>query len=66
VKSLPGWLQVVAHVLPLTYATDGLRAVMIEGRGLNSGTVLLDLAVLLGFAVLFVVLGAATVRGEAA
>lgn len=65
-KSLPGWLQVVSHLLPLTYATDGLRAIMIDGHGLESGDVLLDLLVLAGFALLFVVLGALTLRGETA
>ncbi|HSM38872.1 MAG TPA: ABC transporter permease [Candidatus Limnocylindrales bacterium] len=66
VSAEPGWLQVVSNVLPLTYAVDGLRAVMLEGRGLESATLLLDLAVLGGFAVLMLLAASLTLRREVA
>lgn len=66
IETLPALLQPVARVLPLTYAADGLREVMIQGRGLSAPGVQLDLGVLVGIAALFVVLAAATIRREVA
>src|SRR5258708_19205902 len=34
---MPGWLQVIAHVNPLTYLVDGLRALMLAGNTDMSG-----------------------------
>jgi ABC-2 type transport system permease protein len=64
VSSLPDALQAVARVLPMTYAVDGLRAVLIRGADLADGQLQLDLAVLAAVAVLFVALGGATIRRE--
>jgi ABC-2 type transport system permease protein len=64
VDTLPSILQPVARVLPLTYAVEGLREVMIKGADLASRTVQLDLLVLAGIAVFFVVLAAGTIRRE--
>jgi ABC-2 type transport system permease protein len=66
VASEPGWLQVVSNVLPLTYAVDALRSVMLEGRGLGSSALLLDLGVLAGFCVLAIIAAAGTLRREVA
>ncbi len=66
IETLPGPLQPIARVMPLTYAADGLREVMIQGRGLAASGVQLDLAVLTAIAALFVVLAAATIRREVA
>jgi len=66
VASEPDWLQVVSNVLPLTYAVKALRAVMLEGRGLASSALLVDLGVLLGFCVLTIAAAAATLRREVA
>jgi ABC-type multidrug transport system, permease component len=66
IDQLPSLLQPVARVLPVTYAIDGLRQVMIAGADLTSGQVLFDLAVLTGIAAIFVVLAAATIRREVA
>ena len=66
IETLPGPLQPVARALPLTYAADGLREIMIQGRGLSASGVQLDLAVLVVIAALFVVLAAATIRREVA
>jgi ABC-2 type transport system permease protein len=49
---MPGWLKVVAHVNPLTYEVDAMRALMIRGGasahgvGLDFGVLLLAMAVL--------------------
>ncbi|MGH2454854.1 MAG: ABC transporter permease [Candidatus Limnocylindria bacterium] len=62
VASEPEWLQLVSNALPLTYAVDGLRSVMLEGRGLGSGALLVDVGVLVGFAALALVAASATLR----
>jgi ABC-2 type transport system permease protein len=64
IEQLPDLLQPVARVLPVTYAIDGLRQVMIAGADLSSGQVLLDLGVLVAIAAIFVVLAAGTIRRE--
>jgi ABC-2 type transport system permease protein len=66
VERLPDILQAIAHVLPVTYAVDALREVMIKGADFGTAAVQLDLAVLAGIAILFVVLGAATIKREVA
>ncbi|HEU6439990.1 MAG TPA: ABC transporter permease [Terriglobales bacterium] len=66
IEGLPNLLQPVARILPVTYAIDGLRQVMIAGADLSSPQVLLDLGVLTGIAAIFVVLAAATIRREVA
>jgi ABC-2 type transport system permease protein len=66
IDQLPGLLQPIARILPVTYAIDGLRQVMIAGADLFSPQVLLDLGVLAAIAAIFVVLAAATIRREVA
>ncbi len=34
VENMPGWLQIIANVLPLTYFSDALREIMTKGTGL--------------------------------
>ena len=58
------WLQPFFSVMPITYANQALREVMIKGQGL--GSIWGPLLALVGFAVLTVVLAALTVRKEAA
>ncbi|MCD7781391.1 MAG: ABC transporter permease [Methanosphaera sp.] len=53
--SMPWILQELAHILPLTYVADALRSIMLQGGGLAS--VALDIVVLLGFTLLFFVVG---------
>jgi ABC-2 type transport system permease protein len=50
ITTLPGWLQTVVHVLPLTWLTDAMHRVMNDGVGLS--TVALDCLVLAGWALL--------------
>jgi len=66
IENLPALLQPIARVLPVTYAVEGLRAVMITGADLASRTVQIDLAVLTAIALIFVVLAARTIRREIA
>jgi ABC-2 type transport system permease protein len=66
VERLPDVLQAIAHVLPLTYADEGLREVMLKGADLSSRTVQVDLAVLAAIAVVFVVLASTTIKREVA
>lgn len=62
VESMPRWLQVVARVVPMTYAAEALRAVMVAGAGLGDGTVLRDTLVLAGFCAFFLAAAALTLR----
>ena len=66
IEQLPSLLQPVARILPVTYAIEGLRQVMIAGADLSSEKVLLDLGVLAAIAAVFVVLAAGTIRREVA
>ena len=66
VAQLPDALNAVAHVMPLTYAIEGLREVMLKGADLSSATVQLDLLVLAGIAVFFVALASTTIKREVA
>jgi ABC-2 type transport system permease protein len=66
VSSLPDILEPVARALPLTYAVDGLREVLIKGSDLGSAALQLDLAVLAGVVALLAVLATATIRREVA
>ncbi|MFH1560056.1 MAG: ABC transporter permease [Chloroflexota bacterium] len=60
VEDMPGYLQAIARVLPLTYAVEGLQDIMLRGQTLSD--VGQELAVLAGLAVALLALAAATVR----
>jgi ABC-2 type transport system permease protein len=66
VNQLPDALNAVAHVLPLTYAIEGLREVMLKGADLSSRVVQTDLLVLAGIAIFFVALASTTIKREVA
>lgn len=53
--TMPWIFQKIAYLVPLTYANDALRAVMLKGAGL--GDVWIDVAVLIGFTLLFFAMG---------
>jgi ABC-2 type transport system permease protein len=65
-ERLPDVLRAISNVLPLTYAVDGLREVMLKGADLSSSAVQLDLLVLGGIALFFVVLASTTIKREVA
>jgi ABC-2 type transport system permease protein len=62
VATEPKPLQVVSDVLPLTYAVNGLRDVMVKGADLTWSSLQLDVGVVLGFLVLLVIAAVATLR----
>lgn len=64
VEELPGYLQPVAYLLPLTYGNWALRDVMLKGWGLAE--IWPNLLILLGFVALFVAVGALMTRREVA
>jgi ABC-2 type transport system permease protein len=66
IEQLPDLLQPVAQILPVTYAINGLRQVMIAGADLSSPQILLDLGVLAAIAAVFVILATATIRRDVA
>jgi ABC-2 type transport system permease protein len=57
VTIMPGWLQVVAHVNPLTYIVDGLRMMML-GQGMDPASLGIDFVVLLCITTALVLIGA--------
>ena len=59
-EMLPGYFQAAGKVMPLTYAVDGLKAIMLEGATL--GGIGKELGVLAGSAVAILALAALTVR----
>ncbi len=65
-QQLPELLRPLAYVLPLTYANQALRAVMIKGYGLEDPLVLRDIGVLLAFALIVALLATRTIRREVA
>ena len=66
VSSEPGWLQAISNVLPLTYAVNGLRDVMLKGADLGWASVQLDAAVVAAFCVVALAGATATLRRQVA
>ena len=64
IQTMPEVLQVVAQVLPVTYAADALRGVMVKGFTLAQ--VMPDMLVLLGFALLMLALSIMIFKREIA
>ncbi len=62
ITEFPGWLQVIARILPLTYLNDALRLVAFEGAGL--GEVKYDMLILLLWGVLGYFLASKTFKWE--
>ncbi len=63
VEQMPDYLQWLSAVMPLAYAVEGLRDIMLSGKDLVD--VGRQLAVLVGFAVIISVLAALTLRRRA-
>ncbi len=60
VSQMPNYLQWLAKILPLTYGVEGIRAMMLEGKGLlDIGK---DVGVLAAYAVGLVILASLTLR----
>lgn len=52
---LPEWLKIMTHIDPATFAVDGLRNVIL---GASSMALIVNILVLLGFDIVFVMIGA--------
>ena len=66
VDQLPDLLRPIAAVLPLTYANEALRAVMIKGFPLDDPLIVRDVVVLAAFGTLAVAGAIASIRREVA
>jgi len=66
VSGLPEILQPLVPLMPMTYAADGLRQVLIAGADLATPALQLDLAVLTAIALFFAGIAALTIRREVA
>ena len=66
VEQLPEYLRPIAAALPLTYANEALRSVMIKGYELADPLVLRDIAVLAAFGLLMAIGAVASIRREVA
>jgi ABC-2 type transport system permease protein len=66
VSTEPQALQYVSNVLPLTYAVSGMRDIMLKGADLTWTSLQVDAAVVLGFVVLLIAAGTATLRRRVA
>jgi len=66
ISGLPEVLQPFVWLMPMTYAADGLRQVLIAGADLGTTALQLDLLVLTGIAVFFTAIAALTIRREVA
>lgn len=64
IAQLPQVLQPVSYILPLTYANDALRSVMLKGSG--PGEITTQLTALLIFALAKILLSTLTMRREVA
>jgi len=56
ISVMPGWLQVISHVNPLTYEVDALRALMLAG-GTSTYGIGWDLLILLAATTALVIIG---------
>ena len=55
IETMPWILQKLAYIFPLTYLNDAMHAVMLKGQSL--GDVWFDLVVLLGYTLIFFIIG---------
>lgn len=64
VESLPEPLEVLSRIMPLRYGIEAMRGVLVRGAGLDDPTLQVDLVVLGGIALAFVLLASRTIRRE--
>lgn len=62
-SSVPDWMRYIAYCLPLTYAIDAMRIIMVKGQGLNA--ISTDLIILTLFAIVTFAAGVHLFRREA-
>ena len=66
ISTLPEILQPLVGLMPLTYAVDGMRQILIAGADLGTAALQTDLAVLTVVAVFFATIASLTIRREVA
>jgi ABC-2 type transport system permease protein len=66
VDQLPDYLRPVSALLPLTYANEALRSVMIKGYELADPLVLRDIGILVAFGLVMAIGAVASIRREVA
>jgi ABC-2 type transport system permease protein len=66
ISTEPKPLQYISDVLPLTYAVNGLRDIMLKGADLTWPALQLDAGVVAGFCVLVIIAGIGTLRRQIA
>jgi ABC-type multidrug transport system permease subunit len=54
-SSLPDWMRFIDYCMPLTYANDAMRIIMVKGQGLNA--ISYDLIILTLFALITLTIG---------
>ncbi|WP_125580155.1 ABC transporter permease [Lacticaseibacillus suibinensis] len=60
VATMPGWLQAIAHIMPLYYGAGAMSQVVEKGAGLSA--IWLDLLIMLAFAAVFLLLNVQTMK----
>ncbi|HHD16100.1 MAG TPA: ABC transporter permease, partial [Euryarchaeota archaeon] len=60
IEAMPYWLRPVSYMVPVTYAVNGLRSVLLRGWGITD--IWVELAMLLAFAIVFQFLAVITLR----
>jgi ABC-2 type transport system permease protein len=60
IEAIPAWLRPLSYLVPPTYAVDACRAVILKGWGLDK--IWIDVAVLVAFAALFLVMAALSLK----
>lgn len=60
IEAIPSWLRPLSYLVPPTYAVDACRAVILKGWGLDK--IWIDVAVLVAFAALFLVMAALSLK----
>jgi ABC-2 type transport system permease protein len=66
VSQLPDYLRPISAVLPLTYANEALRDVMIKGFPISDPVVVRDIGILIAFGVVAALAAGASIRREVA
>ena len=66
ISTLPDVLQPLVGLMPLTYAVDGMRQILIAGADLGTATLQRDLVVLTLIAIFFAGIASLTIRREVA
>jgi ABC-2 type transport system permease protein len=66
VEQLNDWLRPISAVLPLTYANEALRSVMVKGYAISDPLILRDIGILAAFALLMSLAAVVSIRREVA